>query len=709
MAYTEQDYQELKARLQTESQGVGDVPNAENLDGITSLPAYQSVEGQDVPEIVRAPLTLLAAPALDSAIKANEAAANANEKSSAANEAAQVANSAADRVDEVIRNAEIVTDTANVATASANQAAIEANRSADTADAKAQAAQEAADNANDTAEHPTYIGTDHYVYKWNKTTKAYDKTGIYAKGNPGTPFCVVGQYTTLEALQAAVPNGASINGFMAIGAKIPYDYYAWVNGDWANQGQIVGGSGNIVDIPAVVVDLTEQSTSTEIFEAFDGKEYFMEICQKIYNNNILSIATGTGLLNNQTQKKQITFLSSSAVYTDKNNAILELVANLGENIYCFFISVKNGIATLKLTITSLVAEAPSSGNTYGRKNGDWTEVPESSDVLTKTNTTAYTPTGDYHPSTKKYTEESAIAAVDNGRKAGYTMSLTTIDATGLDEHTWYPVVMPLGNEHTVRIEVTVGLNSESVPSWSTHAQGFSVRKIWEVNGTDWGASPLNRNILVSDYCFTDIDPVRGIGQLTNFSDEYVYVRGGGRYFFYTSHNVIPVLHTDIYSNGQQSVSPTAEAPAVIYRTTPVVIIPAEVYGANDSVSSDELLAAWQGVDNFRRAAKQAADKNSIVILKNSNDSLPSNTAVSNRSKYTDDNNFVINVAIIKVKDNRYLYIEYGIYLTKGIAKLMRSTTNLVGGSSVSRIIEISKAEYDALSSKDHNTLYIIPT
>ncbi|WP_294616450.1 hypothetical protein [uncultured Bacteroides sp.] len=572
MAYTEQDFQELKARLQVESQGVCDVPDAEKLDGITSLPAYQSVGNQGMPEIVKAPLTLLAAPALEAAGKANAAAANADEKAGAANEAAQKVNYAADRVEEAVRNATVAAEAANAATASANQATTDANRSAGNADEKAQTAQEAADNAADTANHPTYIGKDHYAYKWNKTTKVYDKTDVYCKGEPGSPLRIAGAYETLEALQAAIPDGSDVDGFMAVGTKVPYNYYVWVNGGWVDQGQII----------------------------------------------------------------------------------------------------------------------------------------ENSDVLTKTNTTAYTPTADYHPATKKYAEAAAVAAVDNGRSAGYTMSLTTIDATGLDGNTWYPVVMRLGNEHTVRIEVTVGLNSRSVPSWSTHEQGFSVRKIWEVNGSGWGSSSVNRDILVSDYGFADVDPVRGMGQLTNHSDEYVYVRGGGRYFFYTSHNVIPVLHTTTYSNGQQSVSPTVEAPAVIYRTAPVVIIPAEVYGANDSISSEELLAAWRGVDNFRRAARQAADRNSVVILKNSDESLPSNTAVSNRSRYTDDNNFVINVAVIRVKDNRYLYIEYGIYLTNGRARLMRSTTNLVGGSSVSRIIELSKAEYDALPSKDHNTLYIIP-
>lgn len=572
MAYTEQDYQELKFRLQVESQGIGDVPEAESLEGITSLPTYQSVGDRGMPEIVRVPLTLLAAPALEAADKANAAAAYADEKAGAANEAAQKVDYAADRVDEAIRNAATATDAVTAATVSANQATMAAHRSADDADAKAQAAQEAADSANDTADHPTYIGADYYVYKWNKATQAYDKTDIYAKGEPGSPFHVVGQYPTLEALQAAIPDGMDVNGFVAVGTTAPYNYYVWIGGAWIDQGQIIGATG----------------------------------------------------------------------------------------------------------------------------------------VLTKTNTIAYTPTGDYHPATKKYADEAATAAVDDGRRNGYTMSSTTIDATGLDENVWYPVMMPLGNGHTVRIEVIVGLNSESHPGWSTHTQGFSVRKIWEVNGAGGGASAVNRDILVSDYGFADTDPVRGIGQLADCSDEYVYVRGGGRYFFYTSHGVVPVLYADVYSNGQQRVSSTVEAPAAIYRTTPVVIIPAEVYGADDSISSDELLAAWQGVDNFRRAARQAADQSSIVILRNSDETLPSNTAVSNRSKYTDDDNFVINVAVIRVKDSRYLYIEYGIYLTDGVARLRRTTTNLVGGSSVSRIIEISKAEYDALPAKDHNTLYIIP-
>ena len=55
-----------------------------------------------------------------------------------------------------------------------------------------------------------------------------------------------------------------------------------------------------------------------------------------------------------------------------------------------------------------IDEAPTDGKAYGRKNGDWAEVPEKSDVLTKTNTSSFTPTGDYQPATKKYVDDKHI-------------------------------------------------------------------------------------------------------------------------------------------------------------------------------------------------------------------------------------------------------------------------------------------------------------
>lgn len=568
------------------------------------------------------------------------------------------------------------TQNANAATAAANQAAIEANKSAENAEGKAQAAQVAANNANDTAEHPTYIGQDHYVYKWDKTTSSYDKTDIYTKGdafsikkvyasvaeleadtnntgiaegdfvlvntgdvenpdnaklyvkaksdagvysyeflvdmsgaigftgktpqfsmgtistleagssatatvsedgvdsdgnpkykinfaiprgNPGAPFNPVGQYDTLELLQAAIPDGSGVNGMIAVGTEAPYEYYAWLNGGWVNQGKVAGGgSGNIVVIPSAVMGLTEQSSSAEILNAFGSKDDFIDICKKLYNNDdAVCVLSYTEV----STKYTYTIPYYSSYY--ENDEIAQIQLNIEDvaNLRIILVAVANGVAVCMSQSDDLLIEAPSDGNTYGRKNQDWVEVPGKSDVLTKTNSTEYTPTGDYQPATKKYVDTS----LSDNRGIGYMMTKTVIDATGLDENTWYPVTISLYNEFTVRIEVIVGLNSDSNPQWATHTGGggFSVRKIWEVNGLNWGRQSLNREIFISDYTWAISDPVRGIGQLTNSSNEYVFVRGGGRYFFFTSHNTIPILRTETYEEEGQSVSPTTEEPALI--------------------------------------------------------------------------------------------------------------------------------------------------
>lgn len=160
---------------------------------------------------------------------------------------------------------------------------------------------------------------------------------------------------------------------------------------------------------------------------------------------------------------------------------------------------------------------------------------------------------------------------------GYVMRQYIIDASSLSTSYYYPVTFNIGVSPNVRIECRVALNSGTKPSWSTHASGFSVRKIWEVNGSGWGTNPVNRRILVSDYAFVTADPVRGVGQLTNSSVEYVYVRGGGKYYFYTSHNISPVLRTSTYTTNSQSVSPTTSAPAAI--STPTLTFTAGRFSA----------------------------------------------------------------------------------------------------------------------------------
>lgn len=165
-------------------------------------------------------------------------------------------------------------------------------------------------------------------------------------------------------------------------------------------------------------------------------------------------------------------------------------------------------------------------------------------------------------SLKQYVNDS----ISSARSVGYMMQLTEIDASGLDENTWYPVTIAAGERMNIRVEVLVALDSGTKPSWSTHERGFSVRKIWEFAPYAYGVN--SRSILavhLSDFNFANTDPVRGLSTLSNYDTCYVYVRGGGKYHFYASHGARVILHTDTYApgSGSQSISPTTEIPDLI--------------------------------------------------------------------------------------------------------------------------------------------------
>lgn len=153
--------------------------------------------------------------------------------------------------------------------------------------------------------------------------------------------------------------------------------------------------------------------------------------------------------------------------------------------------------------------------------------------------------------------------VDGYHADKYLMVPTTIDASALDVNTYYPVTIYLPAKNT-RIEVEVSLDSGTKPSWSTHNAGFTSRKIWESNGSGWGTTSVERNIFVSTYSYASEDPIRGIGQLTNSSIEFVYVRGGGKYFFKVSvGGGTPTLQKATYTVNNETVAPTKTAPASI--------------------------------------------------------------------------------------------------------------------------------------------------
>lgn len=167
-------------------------------------------------------------------------------------------------------------------------------------------------------------------------------------------------------------------------------------------------------------------------------------------------------------------------------------------------------------------------------------------------------------------EEAKQEAIDEAKEYTtiQTYRETEIDlrAEKWDQDTYYPVTIKIPINET-RIEVTTGLG-EAKPKWSTHNGGFSMNCVWRSNGSRWGANFVNRIIEVFDYIFTKeipdttpvqyIHPAGRIGQLTSSSEEFIYLRGGGRYLFKIGNNCVAVVHDSRYTAPDgSSVAPAA--------------------------------------------------------------------------------------------------------------------------------------------------------
>ena len=315
MAWTEQDYQEIVARLMANSIGVNEVPNADKADDVTSLPAF---------------------------------------KPSGSNSEASVVN---------------------------------------------------------------------YPLEFLKGEQG--EPGI--QGEPGKSFKVAGEYATLEALKSAVPDGSAVDGFMAVGTEAPYDYYAWVSSAGGNNPNpspdgkyllLSDGTPLLLanEEPILLADSGERVASNGewvsqgkiggIDEApTDGKAYgrkngdWAEVPEHLnLTSENLNDINGAGFA---TQKSPTDYTSPENNYPiNENGALIFANANYGHS---------NQIYGSYLTNRWF---ARGGGNQQGVRT-NWKEFAFTDDVLTKTNTSSFTPTGDYQPATKKYADNINYGKVIN--------------------------------------------------------------------------------------------------------------------------------------------------------------------------------------------------------------------------------------------------------------------------------------------------------
>lgn len=147
----------------------------------------------------------------------------------------------------------------------------------------------------------------------------------------------------------------------------------------------------------------------------------------------------------------------------------------------------------------------------------------------------------------------------NNMYAPWYMYQKEIDLTSFNADTYYPVVsnqIPYGGFH--RIMEATQLNSGSIPSWSTHNQGFtSVIDILSLSG-GWGTTDGQTIILKDYYSFSNVKP-GWYQQLTNSSRACFFLRGGGKYRLFSDFKTEWTIYTSSTTISSQTIAPTTNA------------------------------------------------------------------------------------------------------------------------------------------------------
>ena len=166
----------------------------------------------------------------------------------------------------------------------------------------------------------------------------------------------------------------------------------------------------------------------------------------------------------------------------------------------------------------------------GNKVTDWTPAPEDvqgqiDDVVTRVSTAELKITPEAIQSTVKSQTETIV---NNSIKVAVPVTKIQISTIGLDVNKYYPVNIGLVVNKRYKITIDRPLSSDyGIPSYGQHsAGGFSAHIEWYTNGAGWGEKFIDREIIASQQRFANGLVLGSIGQVTEVSEEIIYLRGG---------------------------------------------------------------------------------------------------------------------------------------------------------------------------------------
>lgn len=183
----------------------------------------------------------------------------------------------------------------------------------------------------------------------------------------------------------------------------------------------------------------------------------------------------------------------------------------------------------------------------------------------------------------------------------------TVDLSGLDQNTWYPVTgTKLPEDGLHKVKCAVQLNSGTKPNWASHDRGFSVNFEAALIASGWGVTQAQGIVLVNQAVWVKSGeyPPLGFKQMTNSSTPVFWLRGGGKYHLYDDWGAVWTVRTEEYTASSQSVSPVTEYPGV---TQAKATMQADLEGeastatiakqlGNNGSSGNPITFTWSGKD-----------------------------------------------------------------------------------------------------------------
>lgn len=471
---------------------------------------------------------------------------------------------------------------------------------------------------------------------------------------------------------------------------------------------------SVILLPDDVNSIEQNYSSKQIFDAFGGKDAYNGYVSKITQKSVIKIGDALYAVSQ--------VLGSS--YTDENNSQL-VVQTIAMNV----------IKYIQVTVT---------GGTAKAIVGKW-NIVDAAKILTKDNTTAYTPTQNYHPATKKYADASSRYKV-------YNLGLNVIDRTGVlllweaekDEFnaTVYRGIM-MGSLCTIPLNGIT--QAGGVPLVSMFA---SFRKIGENNETDFMYARGSSYIRVApatviynnkDYTALQIE-VSGEADIKNFVGyfdrpplltwiPYLEETGSGEVILNEEiNNNIDVFATKefVYSSNVLTKTNTSSfTPTGDYQPATKKYVDDIGYGkvinADSGTISNDLIGNGlnlTGVDaeervnryfgnlsNFRSVVQDIIENHTRYFIHNSNDCRE--LGCLNTWKNTGNTEHELHFILTGFGDGNLHTKRYSIRITENTDDARFIIVNIISSDNLTTITKKTAAEYDTIGSKDANTAYCV--